>query len=402
MSRTLVGLAVACALVAPSRLGAQQSGPAPEEARELVFKVASRWIVQRGESADTTPKLGAGVIVGVDDDRVYLVTAKHVVRARGLATEVTVTARHGGKTDIPATIVDTAGENIDLAVLTVARVAVGRIPALDRRGDPNRLRFNDPVSPMGCPNGICWGVPAPADRVIGIVGQDLIVQSQFIAPGSSGGALFNQYWEVVGVVTGEQPPRANALDIDLVVELVRGMKHPVSLRRAKVPRAGYAIHLGALVLAPLSNTGGALGAETRFPSGRVVASRRGDLYGLTWHLSGLRLAPRNLTVTAGMGGVGLGFRWGPLTAQPFVEVGLGRVEGRWDAEGYVEAGGAYVPLWRKEKQDGLGIGAGLSLLMTIAPHLTVEALAGHWSFNRPDNIPALPGLFAGGGVRLGL
>jgi Trypsin-like peptidase domain len=401
VNRMITALAAIGVLVPDVLAHSQQLGLAPDQARDLVVKVDSRFAVPSGGGrTDTTDKSGAGVIVGVDGDRIYIATAKHVVRARDLAFEVLVGTRRD-ETGMLATIADTAPGDIDLAVLTIPRASLRQLPALDRRGDPAKLRFNDPVSPMGCPNGNCWGVPAPPDRMVGIVGRDLVFQSFFVGPGSSGGALFNQYWEVVGVVTGEEPPRANALAIDVVLGLMRAMQHPVSLRRAKVPRAGYPIHVGALLLTPLSSSSGPSDRERRFPSGRIVATRKGELYGLTWHLSGLRLVPRNLAVTAGMGGVDLGFRWGPITAQPFFEVGLGRVEGRYDAQGYNTIGG-HVYNWQQKKQDGLGLGGGMSLLATVAPHLTLEVMGAHWSFNRPDSIPALPAIFGGAGLRWGL
>jgi hypothetical protein len=108
---------------------------------------------------------------------------------------------------------------------------------------------------------------------------------------------------------------------------------------------------------------------------------------------------------AAMGGVGVDFKWGFLTTQPFFEVGLGRVEGRYDAGGYFITGASapqYVPLWRQQKQDGLGLGAGMSALATVAPHLTVELLMGYWDFSAPDSIPDLPNFFLGSGLRWGL
>ena len=225
--------------------------------------------------------------------------------------------------------------------------------------------------------------------------------------GSSGGALFNEYWEVVGIVTEDEPPRANAIPMDQVLALVSAWGYPVQLRKAKVPRYGYSIHLGAMVLAGIGGTEGTPEADQRFPSGRIVASRRGETYGLVWHLSGLRLAPQNLTVSAAMGGVGVDFKYGRVTAQPFFEAGLGRVEGRFVAGGYSATAGTggdttHVTVWGTEQQDGLGVGAGLSLQALVAPHLTLEVLAAHWSFSIPDSLPQLPAVFVGTGLRWGL
>ena len=257
---------------------------------------------------------------------------------------------------------------------------------------------------MGCPLGDCWGVPVPADRVVGVDRQGISFQSGFVKAGSSGGALFNQYWEVVGLVTEDQPPHATAIPIERALVLVRAWGYPVQLRRAKVPRSGYGYHVGATFLTRVGGSQDVSGAESRFPSGRIVASRRGDNYGLIWHIAGMRLAPRNLAVTAGMGGVGIDFKYGRFTAQPFIEVGGGQVEGRFQNGGYyVERGESreFVPVWSQEKQDKLGLGVGLNVQALAGPHVTLELMGGHWSFNIPEGLPKLPPLFMGGGLRWG-
>jgi trypsin-like peptidase len=392
----LLGLAVAPAS------SAQTVNRAPDNATSLVVKVSYF-------DASGRFDFGAGIIVGVDSKQLYIATAGHVVQKGAPAARVYVTMPTDTTDSAVATVSDSVRENMDIAVLTIPRSDLSRgvrLPALDRLGRADDLQYGDPVSPMGCPQSFCWGVPAPADRVVGIDAGGIIFQSAFVKIGSSGGALFNQWWEVVGLVTEDAPPRANAVPIDGVLALVRAWGYPVSLHRAKVPRAGYRLHVGALVLTRVGGSENALGAQGRFPSGRLVAARRGDLYGVIWHLSGLRLAPRNLAVTAAMGGVGLNFHYGRFTAQPFVEIGVGRVEGRFDAGGYFVSGNdPYVPLWRQQKQDGLGAGGGLSIQALLAPHVTLELLGGHWSFNVPDSVSTqnkLPTFFVGTGLRWGL
>jgi hypothetical protein len=397
--RAFLVVAVVAASAGP--VLAQSANPAPPAARELVVKVRS-WFGEGGEL-----EVGSGVIVGADAERIYLATARHVVRKGEPATRVYVSLQGSPADSILATPSDSARSGIDVAVLTIPRAALPRgLPPLDRLGAVGKLKFGDPVSPMGCPQGVCWGVPVPADRIVGIDRQGIIFQSVFVKGGSSGGALFNQYWEVVGIVTEDEPPRANAVPIDEALALVRAWGYPVQLHRSKVPRAGYALHVGALLMTRVGGAVPALGGEGRFPSGRIVATRRGDTFGVVWHVSGLRLAPRNLAVTAAMGGLGVDFHYGRFTAQPFLELGIGRVEGRFDAGGYSVAGAGgtatYVPFWQQQKEDGLGVGGGLSVQAVVAPHITLELLAGHWSFNLPDSLPKLPNLFVGTGLRWGL
>jgi S1-C subfamily serine protease len=394
----LTWLSVTASPIALAR--AQTSATGPKEARDLVLALESNFVAPIDSVLTPHQELGAAVIIGVDSTRVYLATAKHVVFWRGLAVEVTARSFEDSTTRIPATIADTV-PNLDLAVIIIPRRALARLPAMDRRGSSRALRYNEPVTPMGCPRGSCWGVPAPPDRVVGVDPQGIIFQSVFVNPGSSGGALFNEYWEVAGLITNDNPPRANALAIEDVVKQVRALKHPVSLRPPNVPRAGYSIHFGASVLVGLGAMSEELVPESRFPSGRLVATRRGQHYDITWHVSALRLAPRNLLGTAVLGGLGVDFRWGIITAQPFAEVGLGWVEGRHDLGGYW-VGTEYVPYLRSERENGLAAGGGMSFLATIAPHTTLEILAAHWAFKEPIGVPDFPGLFVGGGLRWGL
>ena len=386
---------------APAAAQKQGSNPAPREARELVVKVFSRFSGAEG------PEVGSGIIIGLDSQRVTIVTAEHVVRLGDPGAVIHV-ALHGSKAaPVRAIRSDSARADLDIAVLTIPRAALPsgwRPPPFDRLGRVEKLGFGHDVYPMGCPQGECWGAPAPADRIVAVDRQGISFQSAFVHGGSSGGALFNEWWEIVGVVTEDEQPRANAVPIDQVIPLVRRWGYPVSLRRAKVPRAGYALHVGALVMTGFGGGEDSLGAKDRFPSGRIVATRRGNLYGVTWHLSGLRLAPRNLAVTAAMGGLSLNFHYGRFTVQPFAEVGIGRVEGRFDAGGYfVEGGTGYVPFWRQEKQDGLGVGGGLSVQVLVAPHVALEVLGGHWNFRIPeDRTASLPTVFVGSGLRWGI
>lgn len=372
---------------------------APPEARDLVVKVHS-WFEDARD-----PEVGAGVIVGADQQWVYIITARHVVRRSRETASIYVSMASSPLDSVLAVVTDSSRSGIDVAVIAIHRASFAAdLPPLDRLGVSIGLKFGDPVSPMGCPLGECWGVPVTADHVVGVDRGGIFFQSGFVKGGSSGGALFNQYWEVVGLVTEDQQLRANAVPIEVALDLARAWGYPVQLRRAKVPRGGYSYHVGALLLARLGGSQNFRGAQSRFPSGRIVASRRGDNYGLIWHVAGMRLAPRNLAVTAAMGGVGVDFKYGRLTAQPFVEAGAGRVEGRFLNGGYYLPSGdgtEFVPVWSQEKQDKLGLGVGLSIQALVGPHMTLELLVGHWSFNIPESLPSLPPLFSGGGLRWG-
>ena len=154
MSRRLAVLAIALVGSVPPAL-AQSANPAPPAARELVVRVRS-WFGEGGEL-----DVGSAVVVGADDERVYLTTARHVVRKMEPASQVYVSF-DGQQDSILATPSDSARSDVDIAVLTIPRAALpGELPRFDRLGDVGKLRFGDAVSPMGCPQGVCWACRCP-------------------------------------------------------------------------------------------------------------------------------------------------------------------------------------------------------------------------------------------------
>jgi len=195
------------------------------------------------------------------------------------------------------------------------------------------------------------------------------------------------------------------MSIDQVLDTATawGYDSIVRLRRRPIPRAGYATRVGVALLAPVAAEQDPLDDSSPMPSGRATLARRGRS-ALMWYASFLRLAPDNLRVRAGMVGGGLMLSSGRLAVQPFVEAGLGRVEGRYDSGGYYVAGGSgnqYVPVWSQVQDDGIGVGGGVEVEITVAPHVILHAVGGHWSFAVPDSVPKLPDLFVGVGLRWG-
>jgi trypsin-like peptidase len=394
------------ARVAALALGALAGGGTAAAQTENVPPVAKAFVVQvvsyfEGRQA---PELGAGTLFGVTGDTLHIATAAHVVQKDTVARRILVTFSAGDA--VEATVAHPREGDLDLAVLSVVVPAARRAAVLpvawDRLGDVRMLRGDDPVYPVGCPNARCWEAPTPADRVVGKDRLGILFQSSFVATGSSGGALFNGWWEVVGLVIKHEPARANAISIDDVVRTLEGWHYRVSLRRASVPRPGYRTTVGAVVMTSTSSSGASY--DARAPSGRVTVVRQISP-ALSWHVGGLRLAPENLAITAGMAGLDLHLSSGRFALHPFVEAGFGHVEGRYDLGGfYVAASGGsqYVPLWNRVIGDGLGVGGGTSLEVVVWPPGIVELTVGYWSFTRPLNAPKLNQVFVGAGVRLGL
>jgi S1-C subfamily serine protease len=376
-----------------------QAGTVPQEAAAIVVGVTSYFYEER------TPEFGAGIIFGTNGRELYIATAGHVVQRDTVASTIWVRFVEGDS--VRATLVHTMSDSLfDLAVLSVTGDPVHlkqwTPDSWDRQGSARGLQGDDPVSPVGCPQGVCWRAPRPPDRVIGKLESSILFQSFFVRRGSSGGALFNRWWEVVGIVIKDEPPLGNAIPIDTVLAQVKAWGFPVALKQPPVPRGGYRTTVGAVVMTSTSSA--ATTGDTRVPSGRVAMVRQFSPL-VTWHVAGLRLAPENLAVSAGMAGVGVHLKRGRLGLDLFVEAGFGHIEARHDIGGsVVDMGGVntYVPFYNRLEDDGLGVGGGVAAQVIVVSPMILEVVTGYWSFTTPENAPNLRNLFVGGGLRLGL
>ena len=378
------------------------SSVAPEEALQLVVKLKS----YVGKAFFQN---GSGIIIGDRGGTLYVATAAHVVMdARQPVDSIRAFLYTDCGTPIIATpcVAIDPKRDLDLAVLCVRPNAGGGRPrSLSRLGNVRRLGPHTPVYPVGCPGGDCWGVGLPDKVLVAEPNQPRILFATFfVAPGHSGGPLFNEWWEVVGMLTKLGQPLSEAIPIDSVLSAACNPKcrsHEETLQSPFVPRGGYRLSLGL---------NGLFSSADGKPGGRFPPERANLMYRinplLELHAGSVRLTPQNLSVTGAMAGLGLNLpSKGRVWVNPFLEGGFGHVEARFDAGGhYVDDNGTnvYVPLWRQVKDDAMGYGAGVSLMALVAPHTIVEVIVGHWSFNRPPNAPRMPDIVWGAGLRLGM
>lgn len=376
-----------------SGAAAQSRTAMPDLAANLVAKVIA--------FTDSTEvdQVGAGIVMAASN-RVIIATAAHVVLAATRGGLVRVVF-HFAPTDTVAVHVDKTDTDLDLAVLSVAPAEIhGARFEFDRLGDPWALGIGDPVIPVGCPDGVCWEPPISPDRLIGVHERGIAFESFFISPGSSGGALFNRYWEVLGLVVEKNDPQGRALSMRQVAQRMKTWGYATQLRARAIPRAGYETRVS---LTALASSSGSVSQSGRFPSGRAALLLRGHQE-IGWHLVLLRLAPSNLLVSAGMAGADVRLRSGPVAFTPFAEFGFGRVEGRYDAGGFFISGAGgpvYQPYWQKLSNDVIGYGVGASVEMVVLPHVALEATGGHWSFKVPAGLSSLPKFYLGAGLRFG-
>jgi hypothetical protein len=103
-----------------------------------------------------------------------------------------------------------------------------------------------------------------------------------------------------------------------------------------------------------------------------------------------------------MVGASVSIRSGRLGLSPFGEVGVARVNGRFQSGSYFIQSGTdttEVPIWQTTTNDVIGVGIGADMEFLIAPHFAVTGIAGHWSFRTDSQLRSIPNVFAGAGLK---
>jgi serine protease Do len=169
----------------------------------------------------------------------YLVTNHHVIED---ASKITITLND--RRELDAKLVG-SDERTDVALL---KVDGGSFPAL-RTGDINQLKVGQPVLAIGSPFGFDYSasagiVSAKSRNMLGENSVPFIQTDVALNPGNSGGPLFNQNGEVVGVNsrifsgTGGYMGLSFSIPIDVVNDVVDQLK-----KNGKVTRSYLGVML---------------------------------------------------------------------------------------------------------------------------------------------------------------
>jgi S1-C subfamily serine protease len=201
LARGLVRAAAAAllAVFAAAAPGAAQSAPpsAASEVEQLVVMIRC--------TIDGKESIGAGIIFGAGNDRLYVVTANHVVRLGDTeASDIRVELRGLPGEPMTATLTTRFDARRDVAVLSLSGVKskgvdVARIP-FDRMGAPASLARGDGVFALGHPQGRTWGTNVAPIPISAVSDSVLTFETTLVVPGHSGGALLNQRREIVGLL----------------------------------------------------------------------------------------------------------------------------------------------------------------------------------------------------------
>jgi Trypsin-like peptidase domain len=158
---------------------------------------------------------GAGIIVGSDDDTIFIATAKHVV---GEAAEATVTFNAARHRSFPATV----HKHSDCLDLAVVNVPLAKDHAV--RSSLKPLRYRADRAPMlTVVSNIAhsadgWDPNFGVNKLQSERAYEIIFSSSDIVPGASGGPLFDDGNRLIGMVTQVGRSRATAVKMASMLE----------------------------------------------------------------------------------------------------------------------------------------------------------------------------------------
>ena len=205
----------------------------PEPARADVDE-AKRLIVMIEGEIGGRKTIGAGIIVGTAADRLYIATANHVVRQGKRSLEqVRVRLKFLPGQEFEAEVLSDFDRSLDLGVLSVKGIEALAIPLAEipftLLGESADLDRGDEVFAIGYPRGKRWRANVVPDPISENRGDELAFESQLVAKGHSGGGLFNDHWELVGMIIADQPPDGVATSIEAILATLTDWGYPVNL-----------------------------------------------------------------------------------------------------------------------------------------------------------------------------
>jgi HEAT repeat protein len=198
-------------------------------------EIARCWnlVVQLSGESDGKPVTGSGIIFAVANDRLYIVTAKHVVRKGGQITGLKANVKSLPGESLDAELADQSSTELDVAVVVVRDVQKYKIPVetipFDRLGKPQSLRAKEKVYALGLPNER-KDETLQADEFGEADVSRVKFSSKTVRSGYSGGALFNSNWQLVGMIRADDQSSAYALPIDQVLAQLKEWGYPISLK----------------------------------------------------------------------------------------------------------------------------------------------------------------------------
>jgi cytohesin len=202
--------------------------------RALSRRASLRLVVMISGQLDDTPTIGAGIIFGRGQDKLFVVTANHLIRrASVVARGVKVKLWDSPGLALDAMPTPDFDAESDVAVLEVGLHRAKQIDPCSlfmfQLSDGGGLKRGDNVYGVGNPQGFGWGMSATPEVVAALEPDRILFQSTFLSPGHSGGALLNNWGDLVGIIQSDQPPYGVARRLGVILQKLRDWKYIVEL-----------------------------------------------------------------------------------------------------------------------------------------------------------------------------
>ena len=223
-------LALLCLLAWMSSLGAQAKSP-----KEIFSEAASSVVVVFGPTEQGESQ-GSGVVVGRNE----IITNCHVIDQMTRISVRQATGPQARETyHMDAELIFSDQER-DLCLLYVEELSVPPAAKPVKQGSARQISVGDEVFAIGSPRGlelsISRGIVSQLRGYSGKRSAPLIQTDAAISPGSSGGGLFNENGELIGITTFKV--EGEGLNFALPVEWAAGLLSGKDLHQAVA--AGHA------------------------------------------------------------------------------------------------------------------------------------------------------------------
>ena len=184
---------------------------------------------------------GSGIIIGQDDDKLYIATNYHVIQG---ANAISVGFCDGEMAEAKVTGYD---EDADIAVvemdLSTLKDSTRDAITVAKVGNSDEIKVGEPAiaigNALGYGQSVTVGYISALDRTIAGSEKKYIQTDAAINPGNSGGALINSKGEVIGInsvkyVDSQVEGMGFSIPINTAMELINGIisgekKHDIEL-----------------------------------------------------------------------------------------------------------------------------------------------------------------------------
>jgi S1-C subfamily serine protease len=203
-------------------------------------KEVKKLVVMLEAEAGEDYQLGAGVVFAVARNRIYVVTAKHVVQMNDAdADSIKVKFWQLPGEEFEATLLAPLDSTLelDMAVLYVkvedAGLTLDDFPfELLTGGD---VETSGKVVSVGQGSGRAWVYLENDLNVLSKQAGVLEFQFLDVSRGDSGGGVFNERGELLGMTITDAPPALRAIDAETLLSVLEQNQYEISVSRPKLP-----------------------------------------------------------------------------------------------------------------------------------------------------------------------